>query len=93
MERRGFSPFIINIKRLAERLISRHGGHRPTPPIGKCWVYRFITRHPAIKQRLICNQDSQRLRQERYSVMQPWFQRVKEIIEQYRIIDRDITYI
>jgi hypothetical protein len=89
MERRGFPFFIIDVKRSAERLISRRGARSIPPPIGKCWVYRFITHHPALKQRLTRNKDPQRPRQERPSVIQPWFQLIEEITEQYGIVDGD----
>ena len=48
IERCNFSTFIIDVK----RLISRRGSRSTPPPIGYYWVYRIITRHPAIKQRL-----------------------------------------
>jgi hypothetical protein len=89
IERRGFPPFIIDVKRLAERLIQRRGESQQPPPIGKLWVYRFVSRHPAIKQRLTRKKDSQRARQERPSVIRPWFQLVQETIERYGIVDGD----
>jgi DDE superfamily endonuclease/Tc5 transposase DNA-binding domain len=89
IERRGFPPWIIDVKRLAERLIYRRGGSQPPPPIGKLWVYRFLSRHPAVKARLTRRKDSQRARQERPSVIRPWFQLVQETIERYGIVDGD----
>ena len=91
MERRGFPPYIIDVKRLAERLIARRGSRRSVIPIGKQWIYRFLTRHPAIKTRQTRSKDSQRARQERASVIQPWFDRVKDVKERYGIVDGD-TY-
>jgi hypothetical protein len=89
MERRGFPPYVIDVKRLAERLIQRRGDTRRPTSIGKQWVYRLLTRHPAVKTRLTRKKDSQRSRQESPNVIRPWFQRVEDICQQYGIIDGD----
>jgi Tc5 transposase DNA-binding domain len=49
MGQRGFPTFLINLKGLDEALIARREIPRPTHSIGKNWVYRFIERHPALK--------------------------------------------
>jgi hypothetical protein len=89
LERRSFPPHIIDVKRLAEGLISRRGS-REFKPIGKYWIYRFLTRHPAIKQRLTRSKDSNRALQESPRVMKPWFEPVDEAIKQYGIADSGI---
>jgi hypothetical protein len=89
MEQRGFPSYLINMKRMAENLISHRGTLGSTRPIGKNWVYRFTGRHPALKKYRTRNMNYQRARQERYSVILPWFQRIKDIKEQYGIVDDD----
>jgi hypothetical protein len=59
MEGRGFPSHLIDIKRFAESLISRRGTPGSTPSIGKNWVYRFATRHPALGQRYTPNNHAQ----------------------------------
>jgi hypothetical protein len=89
MEQRGFPSYLIDVKRMAQNLISRRGTPRSTRSIGKNWVYRFTERHPTLKKYRTRNKDYQRARQERPSVIQPWFQRIKDTKEQYGIVDAD----
>jgi hypothetical protein len=89
MEQRGFPTYLIDLKRLTENLISRRGTPGSTRSIGKKWVYRFTERHPALKKYRTRNKDHQRARQERPSVIRPWFQRIQDTIEQYGIVDAD----
>ena len=58
MEQRGFPAFIINVKRLAETLLSHHGSQSRLKPISKNWTYRFLKRNPALEQRLIRTKDA-----------------------------------
>jgi hypothetical protein len=89
MEQRGFPTYLIDLKRMAENLISRRGTPGSSPAIGKNWVYRFTERHPALKKYRTRNKDHQRARQERPSVIRPWFQRIQDTIAQYGIVDAD----
>ena len=89
MEQRGFPTYLVNVKRMVEHLISHRGTPGPIPTIGINWVYRFTDHHPAIKKYRTRNKDHQQARQERPSVIQPWFQCIKDIKEQYGIVDAD----
>ena len=89
MEQRGFPSYLIDLKRMAEYLTSHRGTSGSIRPIGKNWVYRFTDRHPALKKYRTRNKNYKRARQERFSVIQPWFQRIRDIKEQYGIVDAD----
>jgi DDE superfamily endonuclease/Tc5 transposase DNA-binding domain len=91
MEQRGFPTYLIDVKRMAENLILHRGTSGFIPKIGINWVYRFTGRHPAIKKYRTRNKDYRRARQERLSVIQPWFQLIQDTKEKYGIIDAD-TY-
>jgi hypothetical protein len=90
MDQRGIPSSFIDVKRLAENLIQNRGNTRPTRPIGINWPYRFIERHPAIQAVFSRAKDSQRSRQERSSVIRPWFLRVQEYKTRYGIVDADV---
>jgi hypothetical protein len=89
MERRGFPPFIIDVNRMAQRLIDSRGDKSPKV-IGKQWIYKFLKQHPQLDTRLARSYDSQRARNEDPKIITEWFNRVQQIRQQYGIEDRDI---
>ena len=42
LDRRGFPPQIIDVRRMADALLAARGQNPPPQPVGKCWVSRFI---------------------------------------------------
>jgi hypothetical protein len=90
MEKRGFAPHIIDVKRMAEALLLKRGSHASQAPIGRHWVYRFLEKHPQLRTRLSRKLDSQRARCEDPELFKAWFQRVQQAIELYGILDEDI---
>jgi len=42
LDRRGFPPQIIDVRRMADILLAARGQNPPPPPVGKNWVSRFI---------------------------------------------------
>ena len=42
LDRRGFPPHIIDVRRMADVLLAARGQDPPPPPIGRNWVSRFI---------------------------------------------------
>jgi DDE superfamily endonuclease/Psq-like protein/Tc5 transposase-like DNA-binding protein len=90
MEQRGFPPFLIDVKRMAQVLRARRGSSAPARAIGKNWIYRFLKKHPALKARLQRSRDAQRAKNEDPRVIRPWFQRIKETREKYGIPDEDV---
>jgi hypothetical protein len=91
MEQRGFPPYIIDIKRMAQALLDRRGSTRSPKTIGKLWSYRWLKGHPALKARLTRGRDAQRVKNENPRIIQPWFQLVLETKQTYGILDDD-TY-
>jgi len=92
MEQRGFPPFLIDVKRMAQSLLDRrYGDTTQSRTIGKNWIYRFHREHPSIKARLSRNRDAQRAKNEDPRIIKPWFERVLETRQKYGIADED-TY-
>ncbi len=89
MERRGFPPYIIDVRRMAQSLIDSRGSKSPKP-IGKKWIYKFLKQHPQLDARLARSYDSQRAKNEDPKIINQWFQRVRQVREQYGILDADI---
>lgn len=87
MEKRGFPPFLIDVQRMAQTLLSQ----RPTnKTIGKNWVYKFIQQHPELDTRLARSYDAQRAKNEDPKTLAEWFQRFQSTRLQYGIADEDI---
>ena len=42
LDRRGFPPHIIDVRRMADALLAARGQDPPPQPVGKKWVSRFI---------------------------------------------------
>jgi hypothetical protein len=42
LDRRGFPPQVIDVRRIADALLASRGQAPPPLPVGKCWVSRFI---------------------------------------------------
>ena len=42
LDRHGFPPHIIDVRRMADALLAARGQDPPPPPVGKKWVSRFI---------------------------------------------------
>jgi hypothetical protein len=89
MEQRGYPPYIINVKRMAEALITARGPTSPPTVLGQKWIYRFISSHPDLDPRLTRSLDSQRAKNEDPKVITKWFNRVAAIRIQYGITDDD----
>ena len=90
MEKRGFPLYIVDIRRLAEAIVSRRRGESVPRPIGYHWPYHFLGRHKALQKRLTRSRDHQRAKQESPHVIKPWFDLIQATIAQYGILDDDI---
>jgi hypothetical protein len=91
MEQRGYPPFLIDIRRMAEVVLTRRDASIPPKPIGKHWVYRWIKAHPDLDPRLVRTLDSQRAKNEDPKIIKEWFQLVRDTQLEYGILDDD-TY-
>ena len=76
---------------MAQALLDHRGSARPARTIGKNWIYKFLSKHPALKIRLSRRRDAQRVKQEDPRVIKPWFERVLATKKRYGILDQD-TY-
>jgi len=90
MERRGFPPYIIDVRRMAQTLLDRRGS-KSSKSIGKNWIYKFLSHHPELDTRLARSYDAQRAKNEDPKIITEWFQRVQQTREEYGILDED-TY-
>jgi hypothetical protein len=90
MERRGFPPHIIDVRRMAQTLLAQRGSNASTT-VGKHWVYKFLRQHPDLDARLARMRDSQRAKNEDPKIINEWFQRVQKTRQEYGITDDD-TY-
>jgi hypothetical protein len=88
MERRGFPPFLIDIRRMAQSLIDRRGS-RVSKPVGKKWTYKFLSQHPELDKHLARSYDSQRAKNEDPKIISAWFELVRRTREKYGILDEE----
>jgi hypothetical protein len=58
LDRRGFPPQIIDVRRMAEALLRARGQNPPPPPLGQKWVSRFVKR----QSELACTGHTRRVR-------------------------------
>jgi Tc5 transposase DNA-binding domain len=91
LEQRGFPPYIIDVRRMAQTLLDQRGSNPPPKPIGTNWIYKFIKNHPELDARLTRAYDAQRAKNEDPKIISAWFQLVKDTKEAYGILDDD-TY-
>ena len=60
LDRRGFPPHIIDVRRIADALLAARGQDPPPAPVGKCWVSRFIQNQPELQTKWSKRLNSQR---------------------------------
>ena len=58
--------------------------------VGECWVNHFIQHHPELKLKYTWKYDCQCAKCADSQLIKDQFQRVKKIIEKYRIVQEDI---
>ena len=90
MSQRGYPPFLIDVRRMANTLLAERDKDRPVQIVGENWTCRFVQRHPELDSRLSRRLDVQRAKCEDPKVIGEWFERVKEIRLQYGILDDDV---
>ena len=49
LDRRGFPPQIIDVRRMADALLAARGQDPPPQPTGKKWVSRFVNSQPELQ--------------------------------------------
>ena len=90
LDRRGFPPHIIDVRRMADVLLAARGQNPPPPPVGKCWVSRFIKNQPELQTKWSRRLNSQRASSEDPIAITAWFKLVEETRQTYGVLDQDI---
>ena len=90
LDRRGFPPHIIDVRRMADALLAARGQDPPPQPIGKKWVSRFIQSQPELQTKWSRRLNSQRASCEDPVAIAAWFKLVEETRQAYGILDQDI---
>ena len=91
LNRRGFPPYIIDVRRMADALLAARGQDPPPPPVGKNWVSRFVNSQSELQTKWNRKVYSQRALCEDPVAISAWFNLVEETRQAYRILDTD-TY-
>ncbi|KAL6167411.1 hypothetical protein ACJQWK_06842 [Exserohilum turcicum] len=78
LDRRGFPPHIIDVRRMADALLAARGQDPPPQPIGRCWVSRFIQSQPELQTKWTRRFHSQRASCEDPIAITAWFKLVEE---------------
>ena len=90
LDRRGFPPYIIDVRRMADALLAARGQDPPPAPIGKNWVSRFIQNQPELQTKWSRRLNSQRASCEDPIAITAWFKLVEETRQTYGVLDQDI---
>jgi hypothetical protein len=90
LDRRGFPPQIIDVRRMADNLLAARGQNPPPQPVGQKWVSRFVNRRAELQTRWNRKFHSERARSEDPVAIRAWFRLVEETRQSYGILDTDI---
>jgi hypothetical protein len=90
LDRRGFPPHIIDVRRMADALLAARGQDPPPPSVGKKWVSRFIQSQPELQTKWTRRFNSQRASYEDPAIIAAWFKLVEETRQTYGVLDQDI---
>lgn len=90
LDRRGFPPQIIDVRRMADALLTARGQNPPPPPVGKNWVARFIAGQAELQTKWNRKFHSQRALCEDPVQIQAWFKLVQDTRVAYGIPDQDV---
>jgi hypothetical protein len=90
LDRRGFPPHIIDVRRMADTLLAARGQNPPPQPVGKNWASRFIQSQPELRTKWTRKFSSQRALSEDPIAITAWFKLVEETRQTYGVLDQDI---
>ncbi|KAL6167035.1 hypothetical protein ACJQWK_06486 [Exserohilum turcicum] len=90
LDRRGFPPHIIDVRRMADALLAARGQDPPPQPVGKKWVSRFIQSQLELQTKWSRRLNSQRAQYEDPATIVAWFKLVEETRQTYGVLDQDI---
>ena len=90
LDQRGFPPHIIDVRRMADALLTARGQDPPPQPIGKNWVSHFIQSQPELQTKWTRKFSSQRADYEDPVAITAWFKLVAETRQTYGVLDQDV---
>jgi hypothetical protein len=90
LDRRGFPPHIIDVRRMADVLLAARGQNPPPPPVGKNWVTRWIKSQSQLQTKWNRKFHSQRAKCEDPVKISAWFKLVEETRQAYGILNQDV---
>jgi hypothetical protein len=90
LDRRGFPPQVIDVRRMADVLLAARGQNPPPRPTGKKWVSRFVKSSAELQTKWNRKFHSQRARCEDPATIATWFKLVEDTRKTYGVLDNDI---
>ena len=90
LDRRGFPPQVIDVRRMADALLAARGQDPPPLPVGKNWVSRFVNSQSELQTKWNRKFHSQRARCEDPVTIAAWFKLVEETRQAHGILDDDV---
>ncbi|KAM9936706.1 hypothetical protein OXX80_003745 [Metschnikowia pulcherrima] len=85
----GFAPQASEVRAMADLLLKERG-NTPAEKVGQKLAYNFVNRQEELVSRFSRRFDYKKAKAEDPEVIQDWFERVKETIVRYGIVDEDI---
>ncbi|KAM9924732.1 hypothetical protein OXX80_011128, partial [Metschnikowia pulcherrima] len=85
----GLAPQASEVRAMADLLLKERGNVR-AEKVGQRWAYNFVNRQEELVSRFSRRFDYKKAKAEDPEVIQDWFERVKETIVRYGIVDEDI---
>jgi hypothetical protein len=90
LDRRGFLPQVIDVRRMTDALLASRGQNPPPPPVGKNWVSHFVNSRSELQTKWNRKFHSQRARCQDPVAIVAWFKLVEETRWAYGILDDDV---
>ena len=90
LDRRGFPPQIIDVRRMADVLVAARGEQPSPSSLDKLWVSRFIKAQPELQTKWNRKRNVQRALAEDPVTIQAWYQLIQDTYQEYGILDEDV---
>ena len=91
LNRRGFPPQIINVRQMADVLLTTYSQNPPPQPVGKNWVLQFINAQPKLQTKWNYKFHLQYAKCEDLKIIGPQFKLIEETRQAYNILNKN-TY-
>jgi hypothetical protein len=86
LDSRAFPPRLCGVEDMANRILAT----RDMPSVGPRWASNFVKRHPELRTRLTRKYDYQRAKCEDPTIINAWFELVRNVLAKYGIYEEDI---